>query len=89
MRILIVEDEQTLREQLETRLRAEGYAVDAAGTGEEGEFFGHEYPIDAAIVDLGLPDKPGGELIKSWRGSGRSISWASAWIQCWSPSCQT
>ncbi len=67
MRVLVIEDQDTLREQLVDRLRAEGYAVDATGSGQEGEFLGLEYPIDAAIVDLGLPDQPGTAVIESWR----------------------
>ena len=67
MRVLVIEDQDTLREQLVERLRAEGYAVDATGSGQEGEYLGLEYPIDAAIVDLGLPDRPGSAVIESWR----------------------
>lgn len=73
MRVLVVEDEQALREELTRQLRGEGFAVDATGSGEEGEYFGLEYPIDAAIVDLGLPDRPGAVLIESWRKQGRSF----------------
>ena len=40
MRILVIEDEDTLRAQLVDRLRREGYAVDETGSGKEGEFFG-------------------------------------------------
>ena len=54
-KILVVEDEQALREPLVKRLRGEGYAVDAAADGEEGAYCGNELPVDAAIVDLGLP----------------------------------
>lgn len=70
MRVLIIEDEAFLREQLARRLRAEGYAVDAAANGRDGAYLGAEYPIDVAVVDLGLPDQPGTEVIKAWRGRG-------------------
>ena len=73
MRVLIVEDEPNLLDTLTTRLRSEGYAVDAAGNGRDGLFAGSEYPIDLAIVDLGLPDIPGTELIKRWRAADRSF----------------
>lgn len=73
MRVLVVEDEQALRDELTRQLRGEGFAVDATGSGKEGEYFGLEYPIDAAIVDLGLPDRPGAVLIESWRKQGRSF----------------
>ena len=52
-------EHEALREQLAERLRAAGYAVDCAANGQDGEHIGLEYPIDAAIVDLGLPDKSG------------------------------
>ena len=73
MRVLVVEDEQALREQLVTRLRAEGYAVDAAADGEEGAYCGNELPVDAAIVDLGLPLLSGIDMIRRWRDGGRNF----------------
>ncbi len=73
MRILIVEDEQALRESLVTQLSAAGYTVDAAADGEEGLYAGKEYPIDLAIIDLGLPKLPGIELIRKLREAGRSF----------------
>ena len=73
MRILIVEDDSTLLSQISTRLRQEGYAVDQATTAEEGLFQLQEYPIDLAIVDLGLPDFSGTELISKARKSGSKI----------------
>jgi two-component system response regulator PhoP len=71
MRVLVVEDEQALREQLVTRLRSDGYAVDAAADGEEGAWCGNELPVDAAIVDLGLPALSGIDMIRRWRDAGR------------------
>ena len=73
MRILVIEDEDTLRAQLVDRLRREGYAVDETGLGKEGEFYGLEDPINAAIVDLGLPDLPGTAIIESWRRQKKSF----------------
>lgn len=73
MRILVIEDEVRLRQQLIDVLHAQGYAVDATGSGQEGEFFGLEYPIDAAVVDLGLPDRPGTAVIETWRARGRAF----------------
>jgi two-component system response regulator PhoP len=70
MRVLVVEDEQALREQLVARLRSEGYAVDAAADGEEGAWCGQELPVDAAIVDLGLPALSGIDMIRRWRDAG-------------------
>ena len=72
MRILVVEDEAALRESLKTELTAAGHAVDAAADGEEGLFAALEYPIDVAIVDLGLPKMTGLELIRRLRAAGKS-----------------
>lgn len=73
MRILIVEDEPALRKQLVESLRAAGYAVDAASDGQDGLFMGNEYPIDVAILDLGLPDIDGLEVLRQWRKEGRTF----------------
>ncbi|MGH8247333.1 MAG: response regulator transcription factor [Gammaproteobacteria bacterium] len=70
MRLLVIEDEAEIRCQLQSRLRATGYAVDVAADGKEGFFLGSEYPFDLAIVDLGLPGLSGIEIIKRWRGKG-------------------
>lgn len=73
MRVLLIEDEAPLREQVAERLRGEGYAVDPASDGEEGEFIGMEYPIDIAVVDLGLPKRSGIEVIRAWRAGERTF----------------
>jgi len=67
MRILVVEDESILRSQLHDQLEAKGYSVDAAPDGEEGLYLGREYPMDLAIIDLGLPGISGIELIRQLR----------------------
>ncbi len=72
MRILIVEDEQNLQQQLADTLRDHDYVVDVASDGEEGLYFAKEYPVDLAIVDLGLPKLDGVELIKQLRASGKA-----------------
>lgn len=71
MRLLVVEDEPLLREQLAQRLRAAGYAVDTAVDGEEGLYFGREYPVDLAVIDLGLPKLPGIDLIQRLRAEDK------------------
>ncbi len=71
MRILVVEDEASLRAQLEAQLRKAGYAVDSAADGEDGFFLGRENPFDLAVVDLGLPKLSGIEVIQRWRAAGR------------------
>jgi len=73
MRLLLVEDEPSLREQLANRLRQDGYAVDTAIDGEEGLFYANEYPIDLAIIDLGLPKLSGIEVIQRMRKEGNSV----------------
>ena len=67
MRILVVEDEAVLQEQLGQYLKEHGYAVDQAGDGEEGLYYGREYDYDAAIIDLGLPKLGGIDLIDTLR----------------------
>ena len=71
MRILIIEDEAPLLERVAAQLREQGYAVDTAADGRNGLYLGQEYPLDAAVVDLGLPDLPGIEVIRRWRAAGR------------------
>lgn len=73
MRVLVIEDEPVLRESLVSRLRANGFVVDSAEDGVEGEYLGTEFPVDVAIVDLGLPGKPGLEVIRAWRSAGRAF----------------
>lgn len=73
MRVLIIEDEQHLREQLQQQLQAGGYTVDTSGDGKDGLYLASEYPFDAAIVDLGLPGISGIEVIKRLRQQGKSL----------------
>ena len=73
MRILLVEDDPALQASLVDILRGAGYAVDVTGDGIEGLFFGEEYPLDLAIIDLGLPGLPGLELIRKLRQQDRQF----------------
>jgi two-component system, OmpR family, response regulator PhoP len=73
MRVLVVEDEVSLRETLKTRLTEAGFTVDAAEDGEEGLFQGKEYPLDVAIIDLGLPKLTGLEVIRRLRAAGKAF----------------
>ncbi|MGC2463402.1 MAG: response regulator transcription factor [Steroidobacteraceae bacterium] len=72
MRVLVVEDEAALREVLKADLSAAGYSVDLASDGEEGLYAATEFPIDVAIIDLGLPKLSGFELIRQLRSRGKT-----------------
>ncbi|MFU8832834.1 MAG: response regulator transcription factor [Wenzhouxiangella sp.] len=67
MRILVVEDETELRELLGRALKKEGFAVDLCADGTDGVFYATEYPIDLAIVDLGLPGQSGMDIVREVR----------------------
>ena len=73
MRLLVIEDDATLRESLATRLSAEGFAVEQAADGREGLYFALEYPVDLAIVDLGLPEMSGLDIIRQAREQGKTF----------------
>jgi len=73
MRLLVLEDEPALRDTLAVQFRGAGFAVDVAADGIEGEFAGLEYPIDVAVVDLGLPGRSGLDAIRAWRKAGKSF----------------
>lgn len=73
MRILIVEDELTLAQQLANALSQEGYAVDQAHNGIDGHFLGDTEPYDAVLLDLGLPQLDGLSVLKKWRAAGHTF----------------
>ena len=73
MRILVVEDEASLRAQLVDALKGAGYAVDEADNGEDGHFLGDTEPYDAIILDLGLPVLDGLTVLNRWRSDGRAM----------------
>lgn len=73
MRILLVEDEPTLRAQLREALASAGYAVDEADNGRDGHFLGDTEAFDAVILDLGLPVLDGLTVLKRWRDAGRTM----------------
>lgn len=73
MRVLLVEDDPRLVETLGSHLRAAGYAVDVSLDGIEGLYVGEEFPVDLAIIDLGLPQLPGLEVIRELRSRGRDF----------------
>jgi len=67
MRVLVVEDDEVLQKQLLDTLTKKGYAVDVASNGQDALYFATEYPIDVAVVDLGLPDISGMDVIRQLR----------------------
>jgi two-component system OmpR family response regulator len=73
MRVLVVEDDKNLREQLAGALTDAGYTVDTADNGEDGQFMGETEPYDLAILDLGLPKIDGLTVLKTWRKQGSSL----------------
>lgn len=73
MRILLVEDEPTLRAQLSDGLQSAGYAVDVADNGRDAQFLGETEPFDAVILDLGLPVLDGLSVLKRWRAGGHNM----------------
>ena len=72
MRLLVIEDDVTLRESLAKKLSEAGFAVEQAADGTEGLYFAEEYPIDLAIIDLGLPGMSGLEIIREVRAKGKT-----------------
>ncbi len=73
MRALIIEDEIQLQQQIATQLKSENFMVDTTGNGKEGLFFASEYPLDIAIIDIGLPELSGIEIIKQLRKTGNKL----------------
>ena len=73
MRVLVVEDNAALAEQLRAALVGAGFAVDAAPDGEEGLFLGDTEPYDAVVLDLGLPVLDGLSVLRHWRAAGRGM----------------
>jgi two-component system response regulator PhoP len=73
MRVLLIEDDVGLRDQLKDALKDAGFVVDAAGDGEEGLYYGREYDYDAAVVDLGVPKRDGLSVIQALRDQGRDF----------------
>jgi len=72
MRLLLIEDDTTLRETLAAKLADGGFAVEQAADGKVGLYFALEYPIDLAIVDLGLPEISGLDIIRNVREQGKT-----------------
>lgn len=73
MRLLVVEDEPALRDNLVNVLRDAGYAVDAADNGADAAHLGASEPYDAIVLDLGLPVLDGLSVLRRWRTAGIDV----------------
>jgi len=73
MRLLLVEDDKQLAEGLYRSLGEQGYTVDRADNGIDAQYMGEEAVYDAVILDLGLPGRPGLEVLRNWRAAGLSV----------------
>ncbi|WP_428035145.1 response regulator transcription factor [Amphritea sp.] len=73
MRILLVEDDAALGPELKSSLAKHGYAVDLAVNGIDGEIMGKEDIYDLVVLDLGLPDRSGLEVLRNWRAGKNNI----------------
>lgn len=73
MRVLVVEDERAIAEQLEAALAAAGYAVVCAHDGRRADELVATEPYDAVLLDLGLPGTDGLALLRRWRDEGLTV----------------
>jgi len=73
MRVLLVEDDLPLSQQVKADLHKEGFAVDLVDNGIDAEFMGSEEPYDAIILDLGLPQRSGLEVLSNWRAQANKV----------------
>jgi two-component system response regulator PhoP len=71
MRLLLVEDDESLNRSLTARFAEAGYKVETALDGREGLYLAQEFPIDLAVIDLGLPAVSGVDLIRDLRAEGK------------------
>lgn len=74
MRILLVEDNEPLREAVAERLRRDGFAVDATGDGNDGLWLAEENPYALALLDLTLPGLDGLEILRRLRAGGKEMA---------------
>jgi len=73
LRLLLVEDNRQLAGLLRRDLEKHGYAVDLAENGVDAEYMGNEDPYDIVVLDLGLPQRSGIEVLKNWRRDGNGV----------------
>jgi two-component system OmpR family response regulator len=73
MRVLIVEDEPSLSDQLARAVGEAGYAADCAADGTRADVLVRTEPYDAVVLDLGLPQVDGLTLLRGWREAGITV----------------
>jgi len=73
MRILVVEDDKQLAQQIVAALQEQEYVVDVAHDGEQAHFIGSVEAIDAVVLDLGLPKLDGLTVLQRWRDEGLTM----------------
>ena len=73
MRLLLVEDDIELSQTLQKELEHKGFAVDTVHNGVDAEFMGDEESYDIVILDLGLPQRSGLEVLRNWREKGSKL----------------
>ncbi len=73
MRVLLVEDEPVIAEDVIAALKESGFIVDHAKDGEDAWFMGDTEPYDAVVLDLGLPQLDGLSVLKRWRAAGQTF----------------
>ena len=73
IRILLVEDDDEIATRLEAGLAGAGFAVERAGNGADGYVMGNDEDYDAVILDLGLPQMQGLDVLKRWRTNNRQL----------------
>lgn len=71
--MLVIEDDEEIQRRLSSGLGAAGFVVDCASTGGDGRALGEHEEFDAVILDLGLPDVQGFDILKAWRAAGRNM----------------
>ena len=73
MKVLLVEDDRLLAQEIAHALRQENFAVDIAANGEDGQHLGETENYDAAVLDLGLPKINGAAVLRAWRKNGSHL----------------
>jgi two-component system OmpR family response regulator len=73
VKILVAEDDESLADKIASSIRAQGMLVDVAHDGAEAEYFGDTGAFDAVVLDLGLPERSGLEVLKAWRSHGNKV----------------